>query len=784
MSHKAQAETPGKPVEQEGSVANNEQMYAFEVNLRNVGVDMQPLRDYLQQCEVPFEPSQLYSSKEKRKFTDTSLRQSEFRALVDDRLFSLASDIVKAISNEGNNPMGLEFELVRNDCTHIRYREGGFFKRHADYLSANGNIIEEYTLLLCVSQPEDAQRCASTSTVGGETVIHWGSGTSTTFQATTLADHALLFRKDLEHEGKVIKSGNKEILSLNVWGFRKEVDPSNARVLHVRFPEDEHSMVQNSRFRKAIAQKSYVIPCKQLTGMLRALADRWSKPGRVVAYDCKVCTYEEFDVVYKVIMRQHIGHAELRAVDANLFAFFQLDVLHILVDLAADQVETGSTSPAHKIPKDADSDNEEEETIAARVFGSLEAVSAELDPSNAGENALEERFLSSSDPGDHIIMCESFERATVVSEIAKQMQLPYVRFRIVFVEGEYCWPDNDGDRHGAQMGTAYKIPLNPVWVSLGDYDNIFRYCPMRKILDSTAQGGDHLFTDAPAVLTTDGYIKMWKHLKRPGLKQVYQPGERGVFVSEGRRSEQWEAEKDFAPIEMLEVAPENVGDAIQAMLINGKKPTIYGTNGNFFNEKPQEDVESRYVGFGPKEVPVGSIFLPGNGTSDAPSTSGLFHIDNDGKTCFSKDEAARATAFLGRIGLIELVKENIQKMRFQLPQQSVTHTIDQHFCNENVYSTFNALEVNGVVRLDDASTFSNEQYMQDLFDGPNSVFVRRTNPDRAYGLFALLGGAGRGGEMLPRKAADRLSVFPTSEQARRVHTDIMEKISENNEDSD
>lgn len=77
----------------------------------------------------------------------------------------------------------------------------GFFKRHKDFLSTTSNLIEEYTLLLCVT-PDQAG-----GVIGGNTTIHTFGGAKT-FDTTTTGS-GILFRKDLEHEGMELTSGEK-----------------------------------------------------------------------------------------------------------------------------------------------------------------------------------------------------------------------------------------------------------------------------------------------------------------------------------------------------------------------------------------------------------------------------------------------------------------------------------------------------------------------------------------------------------------------------------------------
>ncbi len=66
---------------------------------------------------------------------------------------------------------------------------------------------------------------------GGETVV-WSNGSPLVSKATTTPGGALLFRKDLKHEGRVLTAGQKHIVTLNLWAVRR----SSPQVLMVTFP--------------------------------------------------------------------------------------------------------------------------------------------------------------------------------------------------------------------------------------------------------------------------------------------------------------------------------------------------------------------------------------------------------------------------------------------------------------------------------------------------------------------------------------------------------------------
>ena len=143
---------------------------------------------------------------------------SEFRAITnDDELWDACERIVATVSAEDAN---YTYALVRNDATHLRYKPGGFFKVHQDFLSLQSNCVDEYTLLLSLNTPDEAEAAS-----GGRTLVYREAGGTGKGEAeaydTTAPGAAVLFRKDLDHEGERVKTGTKNLLSLNLLGFRR-----------------------------------------------------------------------------------------------------------------------------------------------------------------------------------------------------------------------------------------------------------------------------------------------------------------------------------------------------------------------------------------------------------------------------------------------------------------------------------------------------------------------------------------------------------------------------------
>jgi hypothetical protein len=165
------------------------------------GVPTSALLSLLSAAPAPaWQASLLYESKTDTKLLDPERRSSqfrEFRGKAAAPLFDHVELLVLPLCNAASPAH--RFSLVRSDASHIRYSEGGFFKRHKDYCSVASPAVVEYTLIISLAGGGEAP-------VGGGTTV-WNAGEKRTFGATTEQGGALLFRKDLEHAGEVSGRG-------------------------------------------------------------------------------------------------------------------------------------------------------------------------------------------------------------------------------------------------------------------------------------------------------------------------------------------------------------------------------------------------------------------------------------------------------------------------------------------------------------------------------------------------------------------------------------------------
>ena len=426
------------------------------------------------------------------KFLDTEQRSSTFRELNDPKLWSLCEEVVACASATDEK---CSYSLVRNDATHIRYLEGGYFKTHQDYLSLTSNCVEEYTLLVAVN--DSAEAASAEAGTLASTSRRGASARQARCPPRTTRPrpgHALLFRKDLDHEGEPLLKGVKNILSLNLLAYAStsnqvlvvEFEPSAAartadetersRPPSKQIRVEAGGTTPRVRPRPLLAEAnapSFAILVDELCGMLRAHVDWANRAAEtagepapsVVRYVCPPeISHAAFGTVFKMLRRMHVTADEILKHEQAIEFFGPFQRASLLVDLA---VEPAGEAAAGDTEADEAAD--------------------EVDPD--------------------VICCESEARTRAVADVAAKLGLPYVAFKIVFAEGTL---QTGGD---ASYGNPYvSIPVMPAWISLGDYDNIFSTVNLADF-DVRRDPWKHLLTVKSTVsLVADGQVPGIEHL--------------------------------------------------------------------------------------------------------------------------------------------------------------------------------------------------------------------------------------------------------------------------------
>ena len=118
-----------------------------------------------------------------------------------------------------------------------------------------------------------------------------------------------------------------------------------------------------------------------------------------------------------------------------------------------------------------------------------------------------------------VICCESAERTQVLVDLVRSLDLPYVSFKLIFVEGVLI------ARQEADFQMC-KVPMTAAWCSVGDYDNVFafrRLAPQGPHVDhlqppSALHDFENLFGEYTSELDEDvlapGLVVLANHLPR------------------------------------------------------------------------------------------------------------------------------------------------------------------------------------------------------------------------------------------------------------------------------
>jgi hypothetical protein len=282
--------------------------------LERFDLDTGTLITQLGKCELPFQKSNVYVVATEEKLVDENVRRSQFRSITNDQ--ELFNECEKLLEQHFGDDETYSYSLVRNDAMHIKYEKGDYFRAHSDYLSLTSNMIEEFTLIICVIPTETAQPCCN----GGETKVSLNNDSFVVSKATTTPGGALLFRKDLLHEGMELTSGFKEILMLNIWGLRKASEQQLVITFDSSSANNDAAVPLDKKSRMAVERASlqltYVIPVNGLlqffpgcffTAYIQFETQKQPKSCNIFHYKCTVCTFEEFRIIYFELTRQSLA---------------------------------------------------------------------------------------------------------------------------------------------------------------------------------------------------------------------------------------------------------------------------------------------------------------------------------------------------------------------------------------------------------------------------------------------------------------------------------------------
>jgi hypothetical protein len=241
--------------------------------------------------KTEFNKSLLYSTKTQTKFIDETLFD----------YFDQLIDKINELDCQYN------YSVVHNDITYIKYSKDGFFKKHSDFLSFTSNLIEEYTLILCV----DAN-CK-----GGETILHINQFFKYASNASITPKKCLLFRKDIVHEENLIEDGYKHVLTVNLMRTPKGCD----KIIIISF--------LNETKKRILKYNDVVSLGNSMLNQFIELHDLSNK--RVIDFEDMLHTYDQFDIIENIYCKKFIGYDEINDEDnKNIIDYYVIDYDNIL----------------------------------------------------------------------------------------------------------------------------------------------------------------------------------------------------------------------------------------------------------------------------------------------------------------------------------------------------------------------------------------------------------------------------------------------------------------------
>ncbi len=633
------------------------------------------IRKVVNENATNFENSELYSLISEENFQDISIRSSKYRLLNDPKLFLFCQNIIKYI-NELNEISEITYLLIEDHITHIKYQVGDFFAKHKDYIATVSNQIEEYTLIINLSEDD--------SISGGETKIRINDETNIISRTVITPNSAILFRKDLEHEGLPIKSGEKNILTLNVWKVRN--NENNFPLLKIVNSENKILKIYN--FNK-IKQFSETLFYRKIN-----FQQNIDKNIKIVEFKLpENVSEEQFEIIDKILNGIYLNYDEIKNDEFyEMLDYFNINFNQVLVNYQENLVSVEGKPMSErmnifKFLNNGDDENDlnfekyskdREDEYDYPSDQEIETKLKEFDINEVNETETEKDTEIKNLNDKFITVHSKHEQTLYITEMTKSYNLPYIPFRMIFIEGfvkisgDTCTPG------------LFKLALQPIWVSLGDYDNLLYLRNLGTICfrDKNYNRYDD-FCDNKLLNFYDIIEKYYVKKLVPDKKIKFEIKE-DYYVYD-------EEDLNIDDSTILEIPEVGGSGKCFVNLLLGLKKGIKTSEilKHLLYNNPD------YGNFG--RIPDNLEFLP-SADSVESKYHDMFHIDKSGKISFSEEESKLLTNYLQEHNFMEEVQKRIYNTKYILPQHD-REVFNQFYCNESVYGQCCILEITGMVNL-------------------------------------------------------------------------------------
>lgn len=235
------------------------------------------LKSHFDMNNHEFTKSLIFNTKTKINEQNETIRISQKCSIKDTQSFDLVNELVVNELNKLIGDQEITMKLRTDELELIRYSEGGFFKKHKDFVNCVSDQMKCYALLICLNAPDE----------GGETKLHFSDDVMENISETKTLGGCLIFRNEIVHEGAEIIKGTKILLKANIWCFKNynDVVDDNKNFI-VGFSDDERFYILTDSMYDKFPQSIFF------------LHKNFEKTSAIIL---KNTTYEEFMPIFNLM---------------------------------------------------------------------------------------------------------------------------------------------------------------------------------------------------------------------------------------------------------------------------------------------------------------------------------------------------------------------------------------------------------------------------------------------------------------------------------------------------
>jgi hypothetical protein len=493
----------------------------------------------------------------------------------------------------------------------------------------------------------------------------------------------------------VIKKGFKEIMTLNLWSIDNKQDGS----VVVSFVDDT---------------RTYVIPISKIMSfehmnVLKSFISFNRKDGcRLLNYQEKEFTYEEFDIIVKIYNREKLSGSPLTDTDHRIVDFFGFELKDILMQTFVAEFDVPQNVSANANPQLP--------TVSTGEFDVFD-ISPQAPTNQSGIQqdlgfTPDERVVLMGDPA-------KYEQAL---QTVKKHELPYMPFKVLMVEGMMSFGG------GASGETPISLQMVPVYASFSENDNVM-FLKHLVSLGFTMPDLEQADVDIENIFDT-AVIDEDEH-RDIGEEDNNTHVETNMSVMDNVTLQINDIDiiiNDIDPIvnqaEDTDEDDDEEEDESQLM----KSFTKIKDNENFYivgYEADAKDVPSFRLKSCDTEGRINGAFLylgmhasigldamlkfmtstdeysllaTKQGDREIVKETDHWAIDKNGKLCILPKHFKAIHDQIKTVQLYQQVRVKMNQIQFKIPQRR--SYVEHNFCNEQVYGNFNMLMVYGFMRMD------------------------------------------------------------------------------------